>query len=380
MRQKVFVLGASGNVGRELISQIVTHDGSEQNANPTDVIGMADSKHMIVKEGPLDPNILLQMAGVKEDVKTFLETQGKPYSQMEEILMALKKKGHSWEVIIVDVTAAKWPDITQFHLDAIGPKYGLDMVTANKNPVSLWSVEEFKALTGNHGDYNYNTTVMAGGGAITFVGQCYDNHDSILSIEWCFSGTLGYIASELEKWEKKFSLIVKEALAKGYTEPHPWDDLSGLDVARKLLILARSAGFKVNIEDIEIVGFIDKKYGEITDVDTFLKAIEQQDSAFAEDYKKAMEAGYTFKYVATLKIEDGKPKMKVGLKLVSHKDSLWALKGTANIAIIETATYDKTRPMIFQWPGAGLDTTALAIRRAISGMLPAGLPRANGNY
>ena len=95
MIQKVFVLGASGNVGRELISQIVEFDGSKQNTNPTGVIGMANSKHMVVTEGPLDPEVLLQMAGVKEDVKTFLETQGKPYSPMEEILMALKKKGHS---------------------------------------------------------------------------------------------------------------------------------------------------------------------------------------------------------------------------------------------------------------------------------------------
>lgn len=129
-----------------------------------------------------------------------------------------------------------------------------------------------------------------------------------------------------------------EAKKLGYTEPNPWDDLNGLDVARKLLILARTAGYKLEMSDIEVEGFIDNKYAEVPS-DQFLEAIKAEDASMATRYKEALARGNTLKYVASMQIVDGKPKLKVGLQEVSKNSSIGSLQGTNNIAKIETKTY-----------------------------------------
>lgn len=96
---------------------------------------------------------------------------------------------------------------------------------------------------------------------------------------------------------------MREALKAGYTEPHPWDDLSGLDVARKLLILVRSTGRFADISEVDVSGFIDNKYGEIKDVQEFLTAIEAEDDTMAQKYAEARARGNTLKYVASMKPE-----------------------------------------------------------------------------
>lgn len=101
-----------------------------------------------------------------------------------------------------------------------------------------------------------------------------------------------------------------EAKALGYTEPNPWDDLNGLDVARKLLILARTAGYKVEMSDIQVSGFIDNSYGQVPESE-FLKAIKAEDVSLAERYQSALETGNTLKYVASMQLVDGLPKLTV---------------------------------------------------------------------
>lgn len=323
MRQKVFILGATGNVGSELVRQMAQKDGNGHHVNPTDIIGFADSKRMYVtKYGIHEQEELQEMteqavendtirAFIKARVRDIISQQGVEYSKYEDILRALYDAGHTGELIIVDTTATKGEDIIKFHIDALN-KYHFKVVTANKNPVAFATQDQFNELTKTHGNYDYDTTVMAGAGAVDRIGQAQLTDDDILSIEGCFSGTLGYIASELEKGEKKFSQIVTDALVAGYTEPHPWDDLSGLDVARKLLILARSAGLMVDMKDVEVQGFVDEKYGKIQNVPEFLKAIEQEDVSMALKYREARERGNTLKYVASLiREENGKYTFKV---------------------------------------------------------------------
>ncbi len=242
--------------------------------------------------------------------------------------------------------------------------------------VSLESQKVFDEVTGTHWVYDYNTAVMAGAGVVDFIERSKDIHDNVISIEGCFSWTLGYITSELEKWEKSFSEIVAEAKRLGYTEPNPWDDLNGLDVARKLLILTRTAGYKVEMGDFEPEGFIDAKYGEEAPED-FLKAIEAENEPMAARYKEALARGNTLKYVATMRLENGEPIMKVGLQEVSKNSPIGWLQGTNNIAKIETKRYAWTRAWTLIAPWAGLDTTALSIRASIARMLPNGLPRSH---
>lgn len=376
MIQKVFVLWATGQVGTELVHQIIRDDGADKNPNPTHIIGMANSKTMLVSDKHINEMIGKSRDDTKQKVKDILDNRGQSYTSMTEILEELKKMGHSGEVIIVDVTAAKGEEITKFHIDAVSPQYNFKVVTANKNPVSLGKQSDFDKLTATHRKYDYNTAVMAGAGALDFIIRSKDTHDDVTSIEGCFSGTLGYIASELEKWEKPFSEIVAEAKALGYTEPNPWDDLNGLDVARKLLILARTAGYSVEMSDITVEGFIDNKYGSVPEKE-FLEAIKAEDETMAMRYKQAKENGNTLKYVATMKIEEGKPVLSVGLREVEKTSAIGSLSGTNNIAKVETKTYQWARARTLSAPGAGLDTTALSIRASIARMLPDGLPRFN---
>lgn len=375
MRQKVFILGATGSVGTELIHQIITDDGIEKNANPTDIIGIANSKKMIISETALNGQITATRDDVKSLVSLLLGT-GKDFTDMNEILEELKRLWHGGEVIIVDVTAAKGEQIREFHLDTISPKYGNKLVTANKNVVSLESQAVFEEVTGTHWIYDYNTAVMAGAGVVDFIERSKDIHDNVISIEGCFSWTLGYITSELEKWEKSFSEIVAEAKRLWYTEPNPWDDLNGLDVARKLLILARTADYKAEMTDIELEGFIGAKYAQVPE-NQFLEAIKAEDEDMAQKYKEALASGNTLKYVATMRLENGKPMLKVGLQEVEKTSSIGSLKWTNNIAKIETKRYAESRAWTLIAPWAGLDTTALAIRAGIANMLPNGLPRFN---
>lgn len=374
MRQKVFVLGATGSVGTELLHQITQKDGISDNVNPTDIIGIANSTRMLVSETSLNDKILGERNDIKEKVAGILQQEGKTYTSMTEILESLSAAGYSGEVIIVDVTAAKGEQIRRFHLDALSRDFQFSVVTANKNVASLEEQSVFDILTHNHGNYDYDTAVMAGAGVVNKILRSKDTHDRVISIEGCFSGTLGYIASELEKGEKAFSQIVAEAKALGYTEPNPWDDLNGLDVARKLLILARTAGYKVEMSDIQVSGFIDNSYGQVPESE-FLEAIKAEDASLAERYKSALANGNTLKYVASMQLVDELPKLTVWLQEVPKSGPIGSLQGTNNIAKLETEVYAWPRAWVLTAPGAGLDTTALSIRAGIARMLPQGLAR-----
>jgi len=366
MHQKVFILGASGNVGSTLVKQIAEHDqDGTKNVNPTHIIGMANSKYAVFHDRGFSKKLLLTLKD-KESIKSFLEEKGKRYENSETILEELKKLGYFGEVIIVDATADK--NIIDFHYKVLSEKYRYKLVTANKNPASLGSQAVFDALTLHHGIYDYNTAVMAWGWVVNELRRAVNAHDSVQSIEWCFSGTLGYIADKLEAGIP-FSKVVKDAYEKGYTEPNPWDDLNGLDVARKLIILVRTAGYKLEMEDIEIIPFIDKKYGEIEWKEAFFESIQAEDELFQKTYSDAEKKGNTFKYVASMKKEKWKLLLQVGLQEVPKNSQIGSLKGTSNITVIYTDIY-KDEPHIIIAPWAGLEKTARGLRDAIADMIP----------
>lgn len=123
MRQKVFVLGATGSVGTELLKQICERDGIGDNVNPTDIIGIANSTTLLVSESSLNNQIVGERNDIKARVADLLQQEGTTYESMTEILESLSAAGYSGEVIIVDVTAAKGEKIRKFHLDAISHTY-----------------------------------------------------------------------------------------------------------------------------------------------------------------------------------------------------------------------------------------------------------------
>jgi len=323
MIQDVFIIGATGKVGKTLVSQIFEKGDTDKrkHKNPTRIIGLASSKSFIHSKH-----------GLSEDIcKSFSkkESEGSSYGSPDDLL------GIQFDdnVVFVDATANR-EEMKDFHLKVIEETpHGI--VTANKNPIAHCDMDTFNKLIRNVGRYGFRCSVMAGAEAVNKVRDLKDLGDEVLSIEGCFSGTLGYISTELEKG-REFNEIVEEARKLGYTEPNPQDDLSGEDVARKILILGRTAGFKLNYDDINLSPFVPFNVRE----------------------------GNVLRYVASINNrKHGEISVNVGLKEVPKDSSLGSLKGTSNKIIIITETYGPDSPYIVEAPGAGLEITAQNIRR-----------------
>ena len=372
MKQRIFIIGASGNIGRELIKQIVQKDWSDFHRNPTQIVGLTNSTHYIFDSNGVDSIELMKMSFSKENAIETLQEKWERLHQLTDLLWVIKNAWMDWEIIFVDVTAWKKPLLT-FHREVIRSSKNY-LVTANKNPISLYTMSDFNELTEYHGRYDTNTTVMWWAGALNFINERKEIGDSIEKIEWIFSGTLGFILSELEKGQKTFSAIVQQAKDGWYTEPNPWDDLNGLDVARKLLILARYAWYDVQIKDVKIRPLIDKKYA-LYEWEDFFDAIKEEDSIFSATISELKKERKTLRYVWKLEIKNGKLDLEVWLESVEKTSDLWTLSGTFNIAIIETEILRTPLPHVIKSRWAWREVTAGAIRVGILKMLQNGTPR-----
>ena len=370
MKQRIFILWASGNVWRELIKQIIENDWVSTHVNPSEIIWIASSKGYIFNSGWIDKEILTKVSNSREDAVKIFEEKSEKINDLVDLVWLVKASWMDWEVVFADVTA--WKDeLLRFHKYVINNSSNF-LVTANKNPISLYGQEDFDLLTSYSGRYDTNTTVMWWAWVLNFVNERTNKIvDNINNIQWVFSGTLWYILSELSLWEKTFSQIVSLAKQNWYTEPNPWDDLNGLDVARKMVILARYSGHKVSIDDVEVEPLIWEKYWKLN-WEEFLKQIEDEDEWFNELVKKAKENNEVLSYVWEMNYDKvkGKLELKVWLKFVKKNSDLWGLSWTANLAIVETDILCSPIPHTIKSRWAWLAVTAWAVRTWIAKMLP----------
>ncbi|HEX5499987.1 MAG TPA: hypothetical protein VFX03_12205, partial [Thermomicrobiales bacterium] len=190
--------------------------------------------------------------------------------------------------------------------------------------------------------------------------------DEIIEIVGALSGTLGAIFSDVAAGQS-FSAAVQSAKARGYTEPDPRDDLSGLDVARKALILARTIGRRANLDEIVVESLVPDNLRDVS-IDDFLDRVAAGDATFAERAAAARANGAALKYVARV-TPDGP--LAVGMQAVPTSGVLGSLQGPENIVSIRTRRYD-AYPLTIVGPGAGAavtaagmlgDALALAMRR-----------------
>lgn len=370
MKQYLFVIGA-GNVGREFIKRVQTKDSSEFHKNPSVIVGVAELGYMIFDPNGIEGDLLCQIAESSKSAKIVL-SQKTSYKQMDEILQVVKNSVLDGKVIFVDLTAGK-NALLDFHKNVI--KNSLcSIVTANKNPISLYGMKDFDVLTKFHHRYDANVTVMGGAGIVNFINERREILDEIQGIQGCFSGTLGYILSELEKGEKVFSEIVRQANDEGYTEPNPWDDLNGLDVARKILILARYSGYDISIENVIVKPLIDKRFGELQG-EEFFEALKQKNKYFANLQERACANGQVLRYVGQMINKDSVISLKVGLQLMPRDGEFGSLKGTANLVVVNTKTLADPIPHVIKSRGAGLEVTADAIRTGILKLMPYGIEK-----
>lgn len=357
--QNVFIIGA-GQVWTELVKQIQKHDGvNHGHRNPTRIVGLANSRRFILSPGGVVMPESITQDSLKHTLSQIPESQS--YGPHEEMLSAVKKMGMEWEIVFIDVSA-DGDKMTDFHRDIIQKTINR-IVTANKKPAAA-DMETFEAITGNPQRYRYNTTVMAWAGAVPYFQEAHGLSETVQSVEGTFSGTLAYVCSELEKWGKSFSQIVREARDMGYTEPHPIDDLNGEDVKRKLLILLRSAGIRIEENEVELSGLVDPK--NYTDVwaEEFLFAIQQEDERIAQEVEVATSRWLVPRYVASYQDIDGQMQASVWLQYVSKDSELWNLKWTANKVLVHTSqrTPRGSAPHIIQSPGAWVPKTAASVR------------------
>ena len=364
MIQDVFIIGATGKVGRTLVKQIFERGDtdSRRHVNPTRIVGLASSTHTIYSSSGIS----------KKEAYSFANRgngDANKYGSLFDLLEMAKSgfRDRKSTFVFVDVTALN-ESMTQFHLHVIeNTPYGI--VTANKNPIALSDYSVFQRLTHDTKRYGYRCSVMAGAQAVPFIQDLRDVNDELKGLQGCFSGTLGYIATELEKGIP-FSSVLREAVKRGYTEPHPKDDLSGLDVARKLIVLARTAGFPIGLNGVKLEPFISSEYLAEDDVDAFIDSSRQLDEHFKSRMSNARNRGNTLRYVASLEVLNGDLGARVSLVEVPKISPLGNLKSTLNALIVTTKVHPIEKPYILQSQGAGLDVTAQNIRADLLQLLP----------
>lgn len=240
---------------------------------------------------------------------------------------------------------------------------GIHIITPNKKggTGSMESYRELKKLarSGSH-HYLYETTVGAGLPILNTLRELIQTGDRLHSIEGVLSGTLSYIFNTFST-EHSFSNVVLDAKAKGYTEPDPREDLSGLDVARKLVILAREAGLSIELQDVAIEPLLpaDLQSGS---VDEFLKKLPSQDARMAEIAAEAKRKGEVLRYVGQITVDPKtkSPRAEIVLRRYPANHPFAQTQSTDNIVAFRTERYSK-QPLIVQGPGAGPEVTAAGV-------------------
>lgn len=230
------------------------------------------------------------------------------------------------------------------------------VVLANKKPLTS-SMEEFDKLVIHPRRIRHESTVGAGLPIIASLNRMLSSGDPICRIIGSLSGTLGYVMSEVEDGNP-FSQVVKAAKDLGYTEPDPRDDLSGMDVARKALILARLLGLRIDMDSIKIESLYPEKMGpNIMPVEDFLvNGLPLLDKDIQERVKNASLKGNVLRYVCV--IEDSR--CEVGIQELPKESALGRLRGSDNVVEIYSRCYS-AQPLVIQGAGAGNDTTAAGV-------------------
>jgi len=339
----VIILGAGG-VGSALLRQIV--DGREQVAARNQcyfaVVAVTDSKSCLLNTAGLDDAALLAVVARKQQGLAVNSDGGVRPSEIE-VIDQVRQAG--WEKgIVVDVTAVDGMEPVLDHaLDA-----GYGVVLANKKALAgPWQTAQRYF---NHPLVRYESTVGGGQPVIATLRYLLDVNDPIYQIEGQMSGTLGFICGQMDGGVP-FSRAVREAKELGYTEPDPREDLSGKDVMRKVMILARLAGWPLEEADIEVESLYTPDLADLS-VPDFLDAAAALDETMRLRAATAQMEGMVLRYVA--EVADGRG--VVGLKTVPAGSALSSLKYIS----FRTGRYDD-EPLLIGGKGAGVEMTAAGV-------------------
>ena len=337
-----------GNIGGALIRQVAERSGSlaEATGLSFEYVGICGQSRVVYGPGGL--NASLRTTGGLDRLLGASDT-GKDYPGATAMIERLLHD-YPQDLCVIDTTSA---ELTEVHLACL--RRGVPVVTANKKPITDQSdaYDEIQRLgRGNRMRYWYETTAGAGLPVVSTVRELVDTGDEVTEIIGCLSGTLGYICSQLDHGHA-FSEIVREAKELGYTEPDPRDDLNGMDVARKALILAREIGYRLELEDLEVKGMVSEGLLDAPSVEQFMGMLPGEDADYAQRVESGRQRGQVLRYVAAV----GGGTCRVGLESVDRESPVGSLTGPDNIVVCTTKRY-RDNPLVVRGPGAGPEVTA----------------------
>ncbi|WP_205512211.1 bifunctional aspartate kinase/homoserine dehydrogenase I [Longitalea arenae] len=337
----LFVAG-TGNVGSKLLAQLKQQQQYlQQNMRlQVRIVGMANSKKMVFSDEGIELDNWRDhlQKGEASDLAKFVET------------VRSKNLRNS---VFVDVTANEM--VAQVYDQLLAKS--ISVVACNKVACSSAYVY-YKKLKDLAREYNafflFETNVGAGLPVIGTLNDLLRSGDVVTRIEAVLSGTLNFVFNNYDG-TRSFAQVVKQAQDEGYTEPDPRLDLSGTDVMRKIMILAREAGEHLEMEDISNNSFMPASC-MVGSVDDFYKEMEKQEKHFKEIYQQAASAGKKLKFVA--KYEGGKA--SVGLQHVDSQSDFYHLYGKDNVVLFYTNRYPD-QPLVVKGAGAGAEVTASGV-------------------
>jgi len=306
------------------------------------IVGISNTKKMLLEPAGINPEYWreeLDGMGVKTSLPAFIQ-------RIQELNLP--------NSVFIDCTSDK--DIVDSYNDLLDAN--VSIVTPNKvaNSGSYVDYEKLRKTAIRRGvKFLYETNVGAGLPIINTIQGLIASGDKFLKIEAILSGTLSYIFNNF-KPGMKFADIVRKAKERGYTEPDPRDDLSGTDVARKILILSREVGVQLNPDDVELVPLLPESCLQAPSVDAFFGELLNQNEYFEKLLTDATNQGGVLRYIATL----NEGKAIVSLRVVGPEHPFFSLSGSDNIVSFTTERY-KDHPLVIKGSGAGAEVTASGV-------------------
>lgn len=340
----LFMVGV-GLIGSTLLRQLKEQTTflREKRSLEIKVVGLANTKKMLFNPEGID------LDNWKEALDSSEQQSDLP------IFIAEMKNQNLTNSIFIDNTANE--TVASYYESVLD--HNISISTPNKiaTSSSYLQYQRLQTIAKKRGvAFRYETNVGAGLPVISTLKDLIESGDQILGIQGVLSGSLSFIFNQFDG-SRPFSEVVQEAKERGYTEPDPRIDLSGKDVRRKILILAREAGWPLEQDDVEIESILPEALQQVESADDFFAELPKHDAYFEKLREDAAQANKVLRMIASLN-EEGKA--KIALEAVDTSSPFYFLSGSDNMIVFTSARY-KDRPLVVRGPGAGAEVTAAGV-------------------